>query len=59
MTPADATQTGGRAARPRLVHHAAEDFHDENEGTLAWWQQPNKLAAVALVMVIVLNIIFW
>jgi solute:Na+ symporter, SSS family len=35
------------------------DFHDANEGDLAWWQQPNKLAAVAGVMVIVLNIIFW
>ncbi|WP_369759002.1 sodium:solute symporter family protein [Marmoricola sp. URHB0036] len=35
------------------------DFHDANEGTLAWWQNPNKLAAVAGVMVIVLNIIFW
>src|SRR3954463_13146710 len=30
------------------------DFHDANEGTLAWWQNPNKLAAVAGVMVIVL-----
>jgi solute:Na+ symporter, SSS family len=35
------------------------DFHDPNEGELAWWQVPNKLAAVAGVMVIVLNIIFW
>jgi SSS family solute:Na+ symporter len=35
------------------------DFHDANEGDLAWWQHPNKLAAVAGVMVIVLNIIFW
>ena len=35
------------------------DFHDEDEGVLAWCQQPNKLAGVALVMVIVLNIIFW
>ena len=35
------------------------DFHDENEGVLAWWQQPNKLAAVSLMMVIILNIIFW
>jgi solute:Na+ symporter, SSS family len=35
------------------------DFHDANEGDLAWWQHPNKLAAVAGAMVIVLNIIFW
>ncbi len=35
------------------------DFHDENEGDLAWWQVPNKLAGVALVMVVALNIIFW
>ena len=35
------------------------DFHDEAEGTLAWYQQPTKLAAVGLVMVIILNIIFW
>jgi solute:Na+ symporter, SSS family len=35
------------------------DFHDANEGALSWWQKPNQLAAVAGVMVIVLNIIFW
>jgi SSS family solute:Na+ symporter len=35
------------------------DFHDENEGTLAWYQQPTKLAAVGLVLVIILNILFW
>jgi SSS family solute:Na+ symporter len=35
------------------------DFHDENAGVLAWWQQPNKLAAVSLTLVIILNIIFW
>jgi SSS family solute:Na+ symporter len=35
------------------------DFHDADEGSLAWWQHPNKLAAVAGVMVIALNIIFW
>jgi SSS family solute:Na+ symporter len=35
------------------------DFHDENEGVLAWYQQPTKLAAVGLVMVIILNIVFW
>jgi SSS family solute:Na+ symporter len=35
------------------------DFHDENEASLAWYQQPNKLAGVSLVMVIALNIIFW
>jgi SSS family solute:Na+ symporter len=36
-----------------------QDFHDENEGELAWWQKPNQLAGVALVMVIILNILFW
>jgi SSS family solute:Na+ symporter len=35
------------------------DFHDEDEGVLSWYQQPTKLAAVGLVMVIVLNILFW
>jgi SSS family solute:Na+ symporter len=35
------------------------DFHDENEGVLAWYQQPTKLAGIALVMVIILNVIFW
>ena len=36
-----------------------QDFHDANEGVLAWYQQPTKLAGVGLVMVIALNIIFW
>ncbi len=36
-----------------------KDFHDANEGKLAWYQQPTKLASVGLVMVIALNIIFW
>ncbi|HYO34382.1 MAG TPA: sodium:solute symporter family protein [Nocardioidaceae bacterium] len=36
-----------------------QDFHDADEGELAWYQQPTKLAAVGLVMVIALNIIFW
>ena len=35
------------------------DFHDANEGALAWYQQPTKLASVGLIMVIALNIIFW
>jgi SSS family solute:Na+ symporter len=35
------------------------DFHDEGAGVLAWYQQPTKLAAVGLVLVIVLNILFW
>jgi SSS family solute:Na+ symporter len=35
------------------------DFHDENEGVLAWYQQPTKLAGIGLVMVIILNVIFW
>ena len=36
-----------------------EDFHDADEGVLAWYQQPNKLAGVALAIVVVLNIVFW
>jgi SSS family solute:Na+ symporter len=35
------------------------DFHDENAGVLAWYQQPTKLAAVGFAMVVVLNIVFW
>jgi SSS family solute:Na+ symporter len=35
------------------------DFHDANAGVLAWYQRPNTLAAVAGVMVIILNIVFW
>ncbi len=35
------------------------DFHEENEASFKWWQHPNKLAAVAGIMVITLNIIFW
>ena len=36
-----------------------EDFHDPDETDLAWFQQPTKLAGIALGLVIVLNIIFW
>jgi solute:Na+ symporter, SSS family len=35
------------------------DFHDAGERNLAWWQQPTKLASVSLVLVIILNIVFW
>jgi solute:Na+ symporter, SSS family len=35
------------------------DFHDPNEGVLPWYQQPNKLALISLIMVLGLNIIFW
>jgi SSS family solute:Na+ symporter len=35
------------------------DFHDENEGVLPWYQQPNKLAGIGLVLVVILNIAFW
>lgn len=35
------------------------DFHDEDEGQLSWFQQPTKLAGVALILVIILNILFW
>ncbi|RLV49630.1 Na+/galactose cotransporter [Nocardioides mangrovicus] len=36
-----------------------EDFHDDNEGVLTWYQKPTVLAGIGAVMVIVLNIIFW
>ncbi|MGA8208617.1 MAG: sodium:solute symporter family protein [Nocardioidaceae bacterium] len=36
-----------------------QDFHDADEGVLAWYQQPTKLASVGLVLVIILNIVFW
>ncbi|MEP7089723.1 MAG: sodium:solute symporter family protein [Nocardioidaceae bacterium] len=35
------------------------DFHDASEGVLSWYQQPTKLAGVGLVLVIILNILFW
>ena len=35
------------------------DFHDANEGSLAWYQQPTKLAGVGVVLVVILNIVFW
>jgi len=44
-----------------LVHSLTpvEDFHDPDEGILPWFQQPKKLAAVAGVLVIILNVLFW
>ncbi|KRF15571.1 Na+/galactose cotransporter [Nocardioides sp. Soil797] len=36
-----------------------KDFHDPSEPTLPWFQQPTKLAAIGLVAVIALNVIFW
>jgi SSS family solute:Na+ symporter len=35
------------------------DFHDETNRDVAWWQTPTKLAGVGLVLVVILNIIFW
>ena len=35
------------------------DFHDEADADLAWFQQPTKLAGIGVVLVVVLNIIFW
>ena len=35
------------------------DFHDANQGALAWYQTPNTLAGIGLVLVIILNIVFW
>jgi SSS family solute:Na+ symporter len=36
-----------------------QDFHDDNEEALAWYQKPNILAGVGIVIVVGLNIIFW
>ena len=35
------------------------DFHDADEGVLAWYQKPNTLAGIGLVMVVILNVVFW
>jgi SSS family solute:Na+ symporter len=35
------------------------DFHDEGQGSLAWFEQPTKLAGIGLVAVVALNILFW
>lgn len=36
-----------------------EDFRDADEGELAWFQQPTKLAGIGVVVVVALNILFW
>ncbi|TXL61853.1 sodium/solute symporter [Aeromicrobium terrae] len=36
-----------------------ESLTDPDEGTLPWYQSPTKLAGIGLVLVIVLNVIFW
>ncbi len=36
-----------------------KDFHDADEGALSWYQKPTQLAGVGVVIVIVLNIVFW
>jgi solute:Na+ symporter, SSS family len=36
-----------------------EDITDPDEASLAWYQQPTKLAGVSLVLVIILNIALW
>jgi solute:Na+ symporter, SSS family len=36
-----------------------KDFHDPDEGRLAWFQQPTKLAGIGAVLVIILNVLFW
>jgi SSS family solute:Na+ symporter len=35
------------------------DFHDPDEPELAWFQRPTTLAGIGLVMVVVLNVLFW
>ena len=60
VTHGDHTQTGVRAAWPGLVADATQRLPRRERGR-RWpgGSSPNKLAAVAGVMVIVLNIIFW
>jgi SSS family solute:Na+ symporter len=36
-----------------------KDFHDPDEGRLAWYQKPTRLAGIGAVLVIILNILFW
>jgi SSS family solute:Na+ symporter len=36
-----------------------EDFHDADEGELAWYQKPTRLAGIGVVLVVALNIAFW
>lgn len=36
-----------------------ESLTDPDEGALPWYQSPTKLAGIGLVLVIVLNVIFW
>ncbi len=35
------------------------DFHDADEGELAWYQKPNTLAGIGLGLVVILNVVFW
>jgi len=35
------------------------DFREEEGSRVPWWQNPTKLAGVSLVLVIILNILFW
>jgi SSS family solute:Na+ symporter len=36
-----------------------EDLRDPNDASAPWYQQPVKLAGISLVMVVILNVIFW
>ncbi len=36
-----------------------KDFRDPDEPELAWFQQPTKLAGVGVVLVVILNVLFW
>jgi solute:Na+ symporter, SSS family len=35
------------------------DFHDPDEATASWWQKPTLLAGISLLLVVILNILFW
>jgi SSS family solute:Na+ symporter len=56
-----ATESKPEAELRGLVYSLTpkSDFHDENEGVLPWYQQPNRLALISLIMVLALNVIFW
>ncbi|MCW2798647.1 MAG: Na+/galactose cotransporter [Aeromicrobium sp.] len=54
------TQPRAEADLKGLVYSLTpkESLLDPHEGTISWWQSPTKLAAVGLVLVIILNLMF-
>jgi SSS family solute:Na+ symporter len=54
------TQPRAEADLKGLVYSLTpkESLLDPNAGTVSWWESPTKLAAVGLVLVIILNLMF-